>query len=254
MIVTHGGYPPGAFEEWSDDQVPLTIYLSDVGGPLRTLFGMAHRHVFAIARDPKTGWPSPTEGMTERAWQMRCATEPDVVDYQTQPMRLEYMSGNTLVSWLPDYWILWRSGEIEVGEVKVDETGLADPVYEMKLRVGFTLLARMGWSGRVRYRRSILGTPERQVNVGTLYPDRSARIERSHMAVFHRLREQAADLCFGDLVAELDSDRPMHSQAVAHRLICAGRVHADLDDLLTEDSPVTLRDRAFAVSPFRVRA
>jgi hypothetical protein len=192
--------------------------------------------------------------MTERAWQMRCATEPDVVDYQTQPMRLEYMSGNTLVSWLPDYWILWRSGEIEVGEVKVDETGLADPVYEMKLRVGLTLLARMGWSGRVRYRRGILGTPERQVNVGTLYPDRSARIERSHMAVFHRLRERGADLCFGDLVTELDPDRPMHAQAVAHRLICAGRVHADLDDLLTEDTPVTLRDRAFAVSPFRVRA
>jgi hypothetical protein len=42
MIVTHGGYPPDAFEEWSDDQVPLTIYLSDVGGPLRTLFGMSH--------------------------------------------------------------------------------------------------------------------------------------------------------------------------------------------------------------------
>lgn len=254
MIVTKGGYQPGACEDWVLGGVPITIYLSDVGGPIRTLFGMAHRHVFAINRDPKTGWPNPTEGMTERAWCMRCATDPDVVDYQTQPMRLEYMSGNTLVSWLPDYWILWRSGLIEVGEVKVDEDGLADPFYQGKLRAGFSLLARLGWQGRVRYSKEILGTPDRQVNVGTLYPDRSATIEHCHRAAFHRLVRQDAHLSFGGLVAELDPDRPMQAQAVAHRLICMGRVHVDLDELLTEDSPVTLRTRSHAVSPFRVRA
>lgn len=253
MIVTQDGLPPGAFEAWGND-VPLTIYLSNAGGPLRTLFGMAHRHVFAINRDPKTGWPNPTEGMTERAWCMRCATDPDVVDYQTQPMRLEYMSGNTLVSWIPDYWILWRSGQIEIGEVKVDESGLADPVYQRKLRDGFSLLAQCGWLGQVRYRKGILGTVDRQVNVGTIYPDRSATIKPWHVTAFHRLKGSAADLCFGDLVEELDPERPMRSQAVAHRLICMGRVYADLDELLTEDSSVTLHDRMWAVSPFRVRA
>ena len=235
-------------------EVPITIYLSDVGGPLRTLFGMAHRHVFAINRDPKVGWPLPTEGCTERAWCMRCATDPDVVDYQTQPMRLEYVAHGVLVSWLPDYWILWRSGLIEIGEVKIDGGGLADPDYQAKLRVGFSILAALGWQGRVRYREDILGTPERQVNVGTIYPDRAASVDPAHRLAFARLARAGATLRFGDLIAELDPERPMQAQAVAHRLICAGRVHADLDDLLTEDSPVTLRAGTRAVSPFRVRS
>ena len=254
MVVGINGALPGAFEDWGEAVSPVAIYLSDRGGPLRTLFGMAHRHVFAINRDPKVGWPLPTEGCTERAWCMRCATDPDVVDYQTQPMRLEYLAENRLVSWLPDYWVLWRSGLVEIGEVKVDERGLADPLYQAKLRAGFAHLATLGWQGRVRYREGILGTPDRQINVGTLYPDRAATVDPIHRLAFSRLVREDADLCFGDLVAELDADRPMQAQAVAHRLICTGRVHVDLDELLTEDSPVTLRARARVVSPFRVRA
>lgn len=254
MVVTEGSYRPGASEEWVNGGVPITIYLSDTGGPLRTLFGIPHRHVFAINRDPKVGWPLPTEGCTERAWCMRCATDPDVVDYQTQPMRFEYLAGNTLVSWLPDYWVLWRSGVVEIGEVKVDEEGLADPLYQAKLSVGFAHLATLGWHGHVRYREGILGTPDRQVNVGTLYPDRAATVDPIHRLAFSRLVRDDGALCFGDLVAELDPNRPMQAQAVAHRLICTGRVHVDLDELLTEDSPVTLRARSRVVSPFRVQA
>lgn len=109
----------------------------------------------------------------------------------------------------------------------------------------------MGWKGIVRYRDGIEGCPDRQVNVSTLYHDRAATISDRHRQVFRRLHEDGADLCLGDLIGELGSDGPMQAQAVAHRLICMGRVFADLDVLLTDDSPVVLRSRTRLVSPFR---
>ncbi len=234
------------------DEATARIYFADCGGPIRTLFGMAHRHIFAINRDPKTNWPNPTEGVTERAWAMRCATDPDVFDYQTQPFRIELVVKGKLVSWIPDYWVLWRSGTIEIGEVKVDVSGLVDAAYESKLAAAFNLLNRSGWDACVRYSDKILGTTDRQINVGTLYPDRASTIDQEHRAAFRRLMTDGASLCFGDLVEALDAARPMQSQAVAHRLICMGRVWADLDELLTEDSSVVLRSAVNLPNPFRM--
>ena len=251
MVLRDDSFSPADYRNADENPATATFYLSDEGGPLRTLFGMAHRHVFAINRDPKVGWPLPTEGVTERAWSMRCATDPEVTGYQTQPFRMEYVVDGTLASWLPDYWVLWRDGVLEIGEIKIDPDGLPSNSYVAKLRTAFGIFARHGWKGQVRYRNDIEGTVDRQVNVATLYPDRAATISQVHRQNFRRLWNEGATLCFGDLVAELDPVRPMGAQAVAHRLICMGRVYADLDILLTDDTLITLRSRSRLVSPFR---
>ena len=252
MVVDIHGRLPGERPWDFSDEPTARIYFPEGGGPLRTLFGMAHRHIFAINRDPKTNWPNPTEGVTERAWAMRCATDPDAFDYQTQPFRLELVVDGRLVSWIPDYWVLWRSGKIEIGEIKVDVSGLQDADYERKLRAAFELFGRSGWDAQVRYSEEILGSVDRQINVGTLYPDRTATIDSAHRTAFRRLLANGAVVCFGDLVEALDISRPMQSQAVAHRLVCMGRVWTDLDELLTEDSPVMLRSHVNLPSPFRM--
>ena len=254
MVVDVHGHLPGETPWESSDEATARIYFAEHGGPIRTLFGMAHRHIFAINRDPKTNWPCPTEGVTERAWYIRCATDPEVFDYQTQPCRIELVAEGKLVSWIPDYWVLWRSGLIEIGEIKIDMSGIDDAAYQTKLRVTFELLRRNGWDARVRYSDEIHGTVDRQINAGTLYPDRAATIDSAHRATFRRLLADGATMCFGDLVEALDATRPMQSQAVAHRLICMGRVWADLDELLTEDSNVILRSRVDLPNPFRTVA
>jgi hypothetical protein len=235
-----------------------TLHLPEGGGPLRTLFGLAHKHAFAMCRDPKSNQPNPVEGMTELALHMRLATDPDVGVHQTQPCRLELMVGSTLRSWNPDCLIVWRDGTCELTEVKIDlenlrrgrrELGGAD--YVAKLSACFAVLGEMGIGARVRYAEDILGPVERQINVGTLYPDRSAEIRLEHLDEFENLLADGAELAFGDLVAAIDPANPMQSQAVCHRLICAGRVWTDLDELLTEDSPVTLRKQVLLPNPLR---
>lgn len=254
MVVDIHGRLPGETPWDFSDEPTARIYFPECGGPIRTLFGMAHRHIFAINRDPKTNWPCPTEGVTERAWAMRCATDPDVFDYQTQPFRVELVVNGKLVSWIPDFWVLWRSGIVEIGEIKIDVSGLVDVNYEDKLRAAFELFGRSGWDARVRYSEEILGTVDRQINVGTIYPDRATTIDMLHRTAFRRLLADGATMCLGDLIECLDAARPMQSQAVAHRLICMGRVWANLDELLTEDSPVILRSGVNLANPFRVVA
>ena len=227
------------------------IFLPDEPGGLRTLFGSAHRHAIAINRDPKTGHPNPTDGVTERDLSMLCASHPDVVDYQPQGLRMEMMVSTTPRSWLADAWILWRNGTLELVEVKTSEDSLDDPDYLAKLWMAAWVCERLGWRFRVRYRNSILRTPERRINIANLHFDRAATIDEHHWRRFERLRSAGDQVAFGDLVDELDPADPAQALAVAHRMVCMGRVWTDLDELLCEDSDVTLRGPATVVSPLR---
>jgi hypothetical protein len=226
------------------------LILPDREGAYRTLIGARHRHSIASNRDPQCGFANPTEGVTERELSRYFTVHPDVVDHQAQPMEISTSNDGRPLRWMPDYWCLFRDGTLEIGEVKIDQRQI-DEDYRRKIaRMADIVDGRLGCRFRLRYRKDIIGGVDRQHNVGMLHVDRSTQIEPFHVERLARL-EGIDGLVFGDVVDELEPERPHRARGVARRLICMGRVWTDIDVLITEDSPVVVRAPADVSSPLR---
>lgn len=217
-----------------------TMYVSSRGGAIRRLIGSAHRHVIAMRRDPQMKYGQPTEGIAEGPAALRCATDPDIPFYQTQPFRLVLPVGGKLESWTADIiYVLW-DGSVWVREIKRSIADLADPAYEAKLEAVCWLLSGLGWNFAPWTLDKILGSVERQVNAAAIYVDRAATLD-DLMARFEGIAGETESMTFGELVRALDDRNTNHARAAVHRLIMRGRVWTDLDRLLEDWSEVRLR-------------
>lgn len=223
-----------------------TMYVSDRGGAIRRLIGAAHRHVIAMRRDPQTGYGQPTEGIAEGPAMMRVATDPDIIFYQTQPFRIALPVNGKLVSWLADLIYVTWEGAIWVREIKRTPADLLDLEYEAKLQAVKWLLAGLGWTFRPWTLDEIEGSPERQVNMATIYFDRAAHLD-DLMERFEAIAAQTSFITYGDLIRTLDPCNTNRARGAVHRLIMQGRVWADLDRLLEDWSQVRLRGPSTAV-------
>lgn len=217
-----------------------TMYVSSRGGAIRRLVGMRHRHILGVRFDPQMHFGQPVEGVVEGAAMMRCATDPDVLFYQTQPFRIALMAGATLCSWTADIIYCTSDGVVWVREVKRTDSDLIKPDYVAKLEAVQRVLAGIGWKFKPWTREAILGNEARQVNTGVLYFDRAAELD-SFMPRFEAIAAATEVTTFGDLISELDSRNTSRARAAVHRLIMRGRVWADLDRLLEDWSEVRLR-------------
>lgn len=228
------------------------LRLPEGGGALRTLVGSRHRHSIAWNRDPQRPGGNPTDGVTERELSRYLTVHPDAVDHQTQPLGISATVDGIPKLWLADYWCLFRDGVFEIGEVKIDRRQIDDEYLRKMERMAEIVDGRLGCRFRIRYRRDIVGGEDRQHNVGMLHVDRGAAYEPHHLTRLQAL-EGEAGLSFGGVAEEVEPDRPHRAAAIVRRMICMGRVWTDLDMLLTEDSPVTVRGPATLRSPLRLQ-
>lgn len=223
------------------DRAPLVkMYVSERGGGIRRLIGSAHRHIVASYRDPQMDYGQPVEGVCEGPAVMRCATDPDIVYYQTQPFRIVLPVGNQVQSYTADLIYVTRDGKISVREIKRKPGDVGDLEYAAKLDAVRRTLASIAWDFSVWFRKDILGSAARQINIATIYYDRSASIDE-FLPAFERVCVDGDVNTFGDLVRALDPVNTCRARAATHRLIMKGRVWADLDMLLEDWSPVKLR-------------
>jgi len=217
------------------------MYVSSRGGAIRRLIGSAHRHVIAMRRDPQMDFGQPAEGIAEGPAILRCATDPDIVYYQTQPFRIVLTVNGKLVSWTADIVYVTRDGSVWVREIKRKIGDLSrKPEYEAKLQAVNWLLSRLGWNFKPWLIGDIEGPVERQVNVATIYYDRSAHID-DLMPRFEAIMATTSATTFGDLIRALDGRNTHRARAAVHRLIMRGRVWADLDRLIEDWTEVLLR-------------
>jgi hypothetical protein len=223
-----------------------TMYVSSTGGAIRRLIGSAHRHVISVRRDPQMAYGQPTEGIAEGPAVMRCATDPDIGYYQTQPFRIVLPFAGTIGSYIADLAYVTRDGSVWIREVKRTPADLAKPQYVAKLEAVNRLLSRLGWKFQPWTLKQIKGSAERQVNTGIIYYDRGAHLD-DLLPRFERMAAETDRTTYGDLIRELDPRNTCRARAAVHRLIMKGRVWADMDSLIEDWSEVHLRAPSTAV-------
>jgi hypothetical protein len=213
------------------------ITLSDVGGPLRTLAGTAHNHIIGLGRNAGCEFGRVL------------VADPDYVSHQLQPCRFDVVVDGRLYTHLPDYWALRHDGGFEFGEIKIHPGQVEDDEYIRKMERVSEELRLLGCDFRIRYRREIVGTPARQINVAVLHYDRAANLSGVDWKALLAL-EGLDGLSFGDVRDEISNrDGSKSADAAARRLVTMGRIWIDIDLLLTDDSPARVRPISRHASP-----
>lgn len=218
------------------------IYIANDGGPLRTIVGDGHRHFVGEEHSTKTGLSNPYEGPTEHALIVESELRADVLDYRTQAFRKKLMVGNEAREWICDHLRHVRAGGtdfVEAIECKPNISFISDPHERAKMAAVAKVCAALGWRFRVLYESGIRGGGERQLNFGEIYARKTVTISQGCLNTFERLVLRTPEMTFGALRTALHYER-VRGTAVAHALICVGRVQFDLDRYLSDASPVRL--------------
>jgi hypothetical protein len=217
------------------------MYVAADGGPIRTVVGDYHRHQTGEEQSVKTGLSNPYEGPTEHALIVESSLRGDVPDFRSQAFRLELLVGGSVRSWICDHLRqVRRDGfdHVEAIECKPDVSYMdAD---ERAVHAAAAEVVRgLGWHHRIVYLDQVRGSGERQINFGEIYAHQTTNVPEDRVAVFERMCVTTPAVTFRDLRTALDPNR-IKGTAMAHALICQGRVQVDLDRYLFDPSPVHL--------------
>lgn len=218
------------------------IYVADDGGPLRTVVGSYHHHWTGEEHSQKTGLSNPYEGGVEQALIIESELRADVLDYRTQAFRMQLPVGTTTREWICDHLRHIRCDGVdyvEVIECKPNISYLGDANDRARLQAIASLCAGLGWRFRVLYDRDVRGSGERQLNFGHIYAHKTVHVPDEKLAKFEQLVIVSPTLTFGALREALHPDR-IQGSAMAHAMICLGRVEFDLGRYLCDASPVRL--------------
>lgn len=217
------------------------MYVAADGGPIRTIVGDGHRHFTGEEPSQKTGLSNPYEGPTEHALIIESELRSDVLDYRTQAFRLRLLVGGAVREWICDHLRHIRKNGVDIIEsieCKPDKSFVDEDERAVHTAVG-KLLRAMGWQHRLVYLRDIRGSGERQINFGEIYAHQTTHIPEDRLAVFDRMCLENPNVSFRQLRAALHENR-LKGTAMAHALICRGRVVFNLDRYLFDASPVQL--------------
>lgn len=217
------------------------MFVAADGGPIRTLVGDGHRHFIGEEPSQKTGLSNPYEGPTEYALIVESELRADVLSFKTQAFRLRLMVGGTPREWICDHMRHIRLDGVDIVETiecKPDVSHLDADERAVQAAVG-RVLAGVGWRHRVLYHEGIVGGGERQMNFGEIYAHQTAHVPDDVWNTFERICVERPDITFRDLRTALNPNR-VTGTAMAHAIICRGRVAFDLDRYLFDLSPVRL--------------
>jgi hypothetical protein len=217
------------------------LYVAEDGGPIRTVAGDYHRHQTGEEPSVKTGLSNPYEGPTEHALVVESSLRADVLDFRTQAFRLRLLVGGSVREWICDHLRHVRQGDldmVEAIECKPD-VSYVDADERAVQAAAAEVVRGLGWRHRIIYLDQVLGSGERQINSGEIYAHQTTNVPEDRLASFERMCAAEPNVTFHELRTALDPNR-VRGTAMAHALICRGRVRFDLDRYLFDPMPVRL--------------
>lgn len=217
------------------------MHVAADGGPIRTVVGDSHRHFVGEESSNKTALSNPYEGPTEFALIVESELRAEVLSYRTQAFRLRLMVGGSQREWICDHLRHIRENGVDIVEAIECKPNLSylDADERLVQAACREIIEGLGWRHRIIYHRDVVGGGERQVNFGAIYSHKTVHVPDAALDRFERLCETSSQTTFHDLRLALHQDR-LKGTAMAHSLICQGRVDFDLNRYLFDPSPVRL--------------
>lgn len=217
------------------------MYVASDGGPIRTVVGDGHRHFTGEEHSQKTGLSNPYEGPTEHALIVEGELRAAVLDYRSQAFRLRLLVGTAVREWICDHLRHIRINGVDIVEAiecKPNLSFVDDDERAVQAAVG-KVIRGIGWRHRILYQRDIVGSGERQINFGEIYAHQTTHVPEEQRVRFERLCVETPNITFRQLREAMHNER-VKGTAMAHALICRGRVEFDLDRYLFDPVPVRL--------------
>lgn len=228
-------------------QASARIVLAKNGGAIRTIVGHGSIRAVSVYPSVKAGYAMPTEAPHERMLVRICEADPQVVDYQTQPHRLEIPLNDRAkpVIYFPDCIRQMADGAIEVIETKKTASEFTrSSSYAWKLDLAEQVYADLGW----RFRRL---SQQDDIDVKPLWPNARMISVRNKRRVTSadQLRFQEAVLKRNGTVAFAEAVEVMTDSATSplpvattlvHALVCRRIAWIDIAARIDRDTPVRL--------------
>lgn len=228
-------------------QAAARIVLARNGGAIRTIVGHGSIRAVSVYPSVKAGYAMPTEAPHERMLVRICEADPQVVDYQTQPHRLEIPLSDRAqpLIYFPDCIRQMADGAIEVIETKKTAAEFTrSSSYAWKLDLAEQVYAGLGW----RFRRL---SQQDDIDIKPLWPNARMISVRNKRRVTSadRLRFQEAVLKRNGIIAfaeavEVMTDSGASPLPVAttlvHALICRRVAWIDIAARIDRDTPMRL--------------
>lgn len=214
----------------SNQQNPLLgrIVVLRHGGEARPVITRGSPHLRFRTPSAKTGMTEVGEGRGEELLAMQCEVDGNVLNYKCHPYRFEIALGEKPFTYRPDLAIMWRTGKIEIVEVKrnIDDLSADD-----RIRLGWVreFVRRCGWQFNIRYLEEIRGSRYREHNVARIFGRRSLILSRSEQSLAKSIRAAGAPIEWGRLAISVAERDTRHGNAVVECLIAKGWFTVNFD-------------------------
>jgi hypothetical protein len=227
--------------EAGDELVTMAhMYMARHGGSLRTFTGnLAHENGW---------WPSYKrrrlqywEGMTQRAYLLRCEVDPDVEWAQSERRRFEFPLEGRVRRYTCDVEVRKTDGSTEIIELKRDERDLQDEDYRLTLAGVAEICRRCGWTFKIVLAPEIFISHHHRDNVELFQSRRFARVGPEHIRRLDSFAlRNGQTSTYGELAEVLEPEFTPAGMAVLQALLVRGRINIDLTMPLFHETPVQI--------------
>lgn len=227
--------------EAGDELVTMAhMHVAVHGGSLPTFTGnLAHENGW---------WPSYKrrrlqywEGMTQRAYLMRCEVDQEVEWAQSERRRFEFPLNGRLRRYTCDVEVQKTDGSVEIVELKRNERDLEDEDYRHTLAGVAEICRRCGWTFKIVLAPEIFVSRHHRDNVELFQSRRFARVSPDHI----RRLDSFALKCglvssYGELAEVIEPGFAPGGMAVLQALLVRGRISIDLTQPIFHETPVRI--------------
>lgn len=227
--------------EAGDELVTMAnMYVTAHGGSLRTFTGnLAHENGW---------WPSYKrrrlqywEGMTQRAYLMRCEVDPEVEWAQSERRRFEFPLDGRMRRYTCDVEVQKTDGSIEIIELKRDERDLENEDYRHTLAGVAEICRRCGWTFKIVLAPEIFVSRHHRDNVELFQSRRFARVSPDHVRRLDSfVLKWGQASTYGELAEVLEPGFAPAGMAVLQALLVRRRINIDLTQPLFHETPVRI--------------
>lgn len=208
------------------------------GGHERPIITRGGKHLRSRMGSRKTGLQQLAEGRAHRDLIMLNEVDPNVLDYQAHPFKVEFQLLGKPQVYYPDHIRSLRDGTIELIEVKRSEEDLADAHYCAKLAGVAEIARRVGWVFRILYNNDISGCEDRLDNIQAIYTHRFMRLSRSEQLAISEFVARDEPRSWEELRELVCPDDQRRGEAALRCNIALGRISVNLDEQITATTKV----------------
>ncbi len=175
------------------------------------------------------------ESLLERDFHYLLEIDPDVLSYDTQPLKIEYLLDGKIHKYTPDVRVI-RRNRGQIVEVKNEEKARKEEYVKLFRKVG-PICKREGYQFVVVTDKDIRVQP-RLNNVKLIYKYAKTRVTTEHQILLHRIFREKETLRLEDVIKGFAS-KGLRA-AVVYALIFRGILWADLSRPINRESEVRL--------------